>query len=144
MVSNRWDRDWHTFLACERRYIVIMLDGRGTGFRGRPLRNHVMDDLGHWEVADQIAAAREMVKRKYVDRNRIGIWGWVNYDIIGADDQSYGGYMTCKTLEADSGLFTLGSEWTCAPLALADLFSVAVAPGETDSAEVRKALTGLK
>ena len=78
MVSNRFERDWHTFLACERKYVVVMIDGRGTGFKGRPLRNPVRDNLGHWEVVDQIAAAREMVTRKYVDRTRIGIWGWVS------------------------------------------------------------------
>ncbi len=55
-----------------------MLDGRGTGFKGRSLRNPVIDNLGTWEVADQIVAAREMVKREYVDRKRIGIWGWVS------------------------------------------------------------------
>lgn len=26
------------------------------------------------------------------------------------DDKSYGGYMTCKTVEAASGIFTLGSK----------------------------------
>ncbi|ORY33110.1 putative dipeptidyl-peptidase [Naematelia encephala] len=97
MVSNRFERDWHTFLACEKKYIIVMIDGRGTGFKGRPLRNPVTDELGHYEVLDQIAAAAEMVKKEYVDRNRIGIWGW-----------SYGGYMTCKAIEADSGVFTLG------------------------------------
>ncbi|OXH22780.1 dipeptidyl aminopeptidase, partial [Cryptococcus neoformans] len=76
MVSNRFERDWHSYLAASQRYIIIMLDGRGTGFRGRNLRNPVRDDLGHWEVQDQVAAAREMAKRVYVDRSRIGIWGW--------------------------------------------------------------------
>ncbi|WVO24964.1 uncharacterized protein IAS62_006346 [Cryptococcus decagattii] len=97
IVSNRFERDWHSYLAASRRYIVVMLDGRGTGFKGRNLRNPVRNDLGHWEVQDQIAAAREMAKRVYVDTSRIGIWGW-----------SYGGYMTCKTIEAASGIFTLG------------------------------------
>ncbi|KAL7423958.1 Dipeptidyl peptidase 4 [Cryptotrichosporon argae] len=97
MVSNQYSRDWHAYLACEHKYIVVMVDGRGTGFKGRQLRNPVRDELGRWEVEDQVAAAREMVQRKYVDRSRIGIWGW-----------SYGGYMTLKTLEAQSGVFTLG------------------------------------
>ncbi|WVR09063.1 hypothetical protein IAU60_006124 [Kwoniella sp. DSM 27419] len=97
MVSNKFERDWHTFLAASMKYIVIMIDGRGTGFKGRQLRNPVRDNLGYYEVIDQIAAAKEMVKRGYVDRKRVGIWGW-----------SYGGYMTCKTVEADSGIFTLG------------------------------------
>lgn len=40
------------------------------------------DDLGHWEVQDQVAAARDMAKRVYVDRSRIGIWGWVSGDFL--------------------------------------------------------------
>ncbi|WWC73095.1 uncharacterized protein I206_107060 [Kwoniella pini CBS 10737] len=97
MVHNRFERDWHTYLVTTLKYIVVVVDGRGTGFKGRRLRNPVIDDLGHWEVVDQINAAKEMAKRTYVDRKRIGIWGW-----------SYGGYMTCKTIEANSGIFTLG------------------------------------
>lgn len=80
MVSNRFERDWHTYLACEKKYVVVMVDGRGTGFKGRGLRNPVMDDLGHWEVVDQIKAAVEMTTRAYVDRSRIGIWGWVSLE----------------------------------------------------------------
>jgi dipeptidyl aminopeptidase len=37
-----------------------------------------MDRLGYTEVLDQVAAAREVAKRRYVDRARIGIWGWVS------------------------------------------------------------------
>lgn len=54
------------------------MDGRGTGFKGRKLRNPVMDNLGHYEVLDQVAVAREWAKRRYVDKKRMGIWGWVN------------------------------------------------------------------
>ncbi|KAL1407636.1 Dipeptidyl peptidase 4 [Vanrija albida] len=96
-VSNAFRRDWHTFLACEQKYIIVRIDGRGTGFKGRQLRNPIRDNLGHAEVEDQIAAARELIKRKYIDRSRVGIWGW-----------SYGGFMTLKTLEAKSDLFNLG------------------------------------
>jgi dipeptidyl aminopeptidase len=99
MVSNKYERDWHSYLACEQKYVIVMVDGRGTGFKGRELRNPVTDNLGHYEVLDQIAVAREMLSREYVDKKRIGIWGW-----------SYGGYMTLKTLEADSGVYTLGSK----------------------------------
>lgn len=77
LVSNRYDRDWQSYLACEKKYITIILDGRGTGFRGRQFRNPVTDNLGYHEVLDQVAAAREVAKRRYVDRDRIGIWGWV-------------------------------------------------------------------
>ena len=96
-ISDRFTRDWHSYLACEKGYIIVMVDGRGTGFKGRALRNPVRDNLGYWEAVDQIAAAAEIGRRNYVDNKRIGIWGW-----------SYGGYLTLKTLEAGSGLFSLG------------------------------------
>ena len=85
MVSNVFTRDWHSYLACDRKYIVVMVDGRGTGFKGRALRNPVMDDLGHYEVVDQIKAAAEISKRNYVDSSRIGIWGWVCGSVDGME-----------------------------------------------------------
>lgn len=97
MVDNTFKRDWHSYLACEQKYIIVRVDGRGTGFKGRKLRNPIRDNLGQWEAEDQMALARELIKRKYVDRSRVGIWGW-----------SYGGYMTLKSLEAGPELFTLG------------------------------------
>jgi len=77
LVSNRYERDWQSYLACEKKYITIVIDGRGTGYRGREFRNPIKDNLGRVEVLDQVAAAREVAKRRYVDRARIGIWGWV-------------------------------------------------------------------
>lgn len=103
-VDNRFGIDWHQYLAAEKKYIICVLDGRGTGYKGRALRNPVMDNLGHFESLDQIAGAREMAKRVYVDSTRIGIWGW-----------SGGGFLTLKTLESRSGIFSLG---------------IAVAPGK--------------
>lgn len=96
-VDNRWKVDWFTFLACEHKYVIARIDGRGTGFKGRALRNPVMDKLGHLEADDQAALARELIKRKYVDPSRAGLFGW-----------SYGGYLTAKTLEAYPELFTAG------------------------------------
>ena len=39
-------------------YIVAIVDGRGTGFKGRKYRAAVSENLGYYEVLDQIAAAR--------------------------------------------------------------------------------------
>ena len=91
LVSNRYERDWQSYLACEKKYITIIIDGRGTGYRGREFRNPIKDNLGYVEVLDQVAAAREVAKRRYVDRDRIGIWGWVRSTSVhdlrgGADD----------------------------------------------------------
>lgn len=96
-VDARFKRDWHHYLACEKKYIIVTVDGRGTGFKGRKLRNPIRDRLGEYESRDQINIAREWAKKRYVDTHKIGIWGW-----------SFGGYLTAKVLEADSGIFTLG------------------------------------
>jgi dipeptidyl aminopeptidase len=58
MVDVRFSRDWHDFLACGKQYITVTVDGRGTGFKGRRLRNTVKGNLGFYETLDQIAAAK--------------------------------------------------------------------------------------
>jgi len=73
-----------------------VVDGRGTGFKGRKFRNLVYRHLGHLEAEDQIAAAQIWSEKSYVDASRIGIWGW-----------SYGGYIVSKVVEADSGVFSM-------------------------------------
>ncbi|KAJ7460697.1 dipeptidyl aminopeptidase [Mycena latifolia] len=88
--------DWHEYLACGHSYVVVVVDGRGTGFKGRALRNPVKGNLGFWETKDQIAAARLWAAKDYVDPRRIGIWGW-----------SYGGFMSAKVVEADAGIHSL-------------------------------------
>ncbi|KAA1470272.1 dipeptidyl aminopeptidase [Dentipellis sp. KUC8613] len=95
-VSMRFNRDWDHYAACALQYIVVSVDGRGTGFKGRQLRNPVKNNLGWWEVEDQIAAARIWAARDYVDPKRIGIWGW-----------SYGGFMSSKVVEKDAGIHSL-------------------------------------
>lgn len=116
-VSYRFVRDWHHYLICEKKMIVLTVDGRGTGFKGRGFRNWVRDDLGRYETIDQVNAAKEWAKRRYVDIDRIGIWGWVsshsNYLATRRANvlrQSYGGFLTSKVIEADSGIFSLGSK----------------------------------
>lgn len=58
MVDVKFLRDWHDYLACGLNYIVVTVDGRGTGYKGRKLRNPVKNNLGYWETVDQIATAR--------------------------------------------------------------------------------------
>lgn len=74
MVSSRWERDWHHYLACSLKYLIVVVDGRGTGFKGRKLRNPVRGHLGQLEVQDQINAAKIWASKRYVDSRRIGIW----------------------------------------------------------------------
>lgn len=58
LVDLTFQRDWHHYVACGLQYIVVIVDGRGTGFKGRKLRNPVKGNLGFFETVDQIAAAK--------------------------------------------------------------------------------------
>ncbi|OGU64052.1 MAG: hypothetical protein A3G43_05440 [Ignavibacteria bacterium RIFCSPLOWO2_12_FULL_56_21] len=88
-VRNAWGGTnylWHQMLA-QHGYMIVSVDGRGTGARGRDFKTITYKHLGKWEVNDQIEAAKYLATLPYVDKSRIGIWGW-----------SYGGYMSALTL----------------------------------------------
>ncbi|KAI4161437.1 MAG: hypothetical protein LQ342_004840 [Letrouitia transgressa] len=91
-VNKKFTVDFQSSVASDLGYIVVTLDGRGTGFIGREARCVVRGVIGYYEAQDQIAAAKMWAQKKYVDANRMAIWGW-----------SYGGFMTLKTLELDGG-----------------------------------------
>lgn len=98
VVRGEWKMaDWHTYLACTLGYIVVRVDGRGTGFRGRPYRDVVTWNLGNFESKDVVDAAEAIRRLPHVAHEKVGIWGW-----------SYGGYLTSKVVERDSGTFDLG------------------------------------
>lgn len=91
--------DFRNFLASDKdlEYIILIVDNRGTGYKGRKFKSTVTRQLGKLEAEDQLFAAKEWIKKSYVDSNKVGIWGW-----------SYGGYLSAKVLELNSGVFTLG------------------------------------
>ena len=89
-VLNRWKMDWDYYYV-QKGYIVICVDGRGTGGRGSAFKHAVYRRLGHFETIDQVAAARHAGDLPYVDAGRIGIYGW-----------SYGGYETLMAASAPS------------------------------------------
>ncbi|KAG8627067.1 hypothetical protein KVT40_004550 [Elsinoe batatas] len=91
--------NWNTYVASdpELEYIQWTVDNRGTGYRGRAFRAQVTNRLGELEAEDQVSAARELLKQPYVDATHFAHWGW-----------SYGGYLTSKVVELDSGVFQLG------------------------------------
>lgn len=84
---------WHQMLA-EKGYIVVCTDGTGTGYRGEDFRKKTYLQLGRYESDDQIAVAKNLGKLPYVDKNRIGIWGW-----------SYGGFMSSTCLMKGNDVF---------------------------------------
>ncbi|KAG0334220.1 hypothetical protein BG004_000506 [Podila humilis] len=80
--------------AQKLRYVVVVVDGRGTGIKGRDFRIQVVNQLGKVETEDQITAGEHWKTLSYVDPERVAIWGW-----------SYGGFMASKVTEANSGVF---------------------------------------
>ena len=91
-VDKRFNVDFQAYVASNLGYIVVTVDGRGTGFIGRAARCIVRGHIGYYEALDQISTAKIWGQKHYVDADRIAIWGW-----------SYGGFMTLKTLELDGG-----------------------------------------
>ena len=71
-----------------------MVDGRGSGFRGRDFMKCIYKNLGKWEVHDQIEGAKWVGTLPYVNPKRIGIWGW-----------SYGGYMASLCILRGADVF---------------------------------------
>ncbi len=98
-VSDDWGGNrylWHQLLA-QKGVLVVSVDGRGTGARGRDFRTVTYQNLGDWETHDQIEAARYLGALPFVDESRIAVWGW-----------SYGGYMTLLSLMKGGDLFRAG------------------------------------
>ena len=86
-VLDKFSVSWETYMASQG-YIVVCVDGRGTGGRGAEFAKCTYLNLGIKEAKDQVETALYMGNQPYVDKNRIGIWGW-----------SYGGYMTIMSME---------------------------------------------
>ena len=64
-VINRWNGAndyWHQMLA-QQGMIIACVDPRGTGLKGRDFKKVTQNELGKYEVEDQIAAARELGNR---------------------------------------------------------------------------------
>ncbi len=87
---------WHNMLA-EQGYIVVSVENRGTSGRGAAFRKATYANLGKLETIDQGAGAKYLASLPYVDKTRIGIWGW-----------SYGGYMTSLAMTKNADLFKMG------------------------------------
>ena len=98
-VNNAWDGRntiWFNLLA-QKGYIVLCVDGRGTGYRGTKYKKATYKNLGKYEIEDQIAAAQWIGSQSYVDAGRIGIFGW-----------SFGGYMASLAMTKGADVFKVG------------------------------------
>ncbi|WP_294291491.1 DPP IV N-terminal domain-containing protein, partial [uncultured Chryseobacterium sp.] len=98
-VSNSWDNGngiWFEMLA-QKGYVVACVDGRGTGYKGAKFKKVTYMDLGKYEIEDQITAAKWFGNQPYIDKTRIGMFGW-----------SFGGYMTSLAMTKGADVFKMG------------------------------------
>lgn len=94
-TSSNSNDYWYQYLA-DKGYIIVCVDGRGTGQKGADFKKLTQLELGKYEVEDQIAAAKKLGEQSYIDENRIGIWGW-----------SYGGFMSSNCIFQGGDTFKL-------------------------------------
>ena len=71
----------------EYGFLIVTLDGRNSGGRGKRALDAIYEKLGVVEVDDIAAGVRGLYERPYVDRSRVGIFG-----------TSYGGYASAMAL----------------------------------------------
>lgn len=102
-VIDRWgigsfgDGGLFEAYMCDKGYIMVCVDGRGTGGRGTAFEKCTYLQLGVKEAEDQVETARYLGTLPYIDGKRIGIWGW-----------SFGGYNTLMSMSDGSGAFKAG------------------------------------
>ena len=92
---------WYQYLA-QQDLVIVCVDNRGTGGRGSNFKKCTYQELGKLETEDQIATNKYLASLDYIDKDKIGIWGW-----------SYGGYMSSLCLLKGNDIFN---------------FAIAVAP----------------
>ncbi len=97
-VANDWldTNDMWFMMLSQQGYITVCVDGRGTGFKGAAFKKMTQKELGKYEVEDQIDAAKVIGNYSYVDKTRIGIFGW-----------SFGGFMASNCILKGADVFKM-------------------------------------
>lgn len=95
--GDRGGIGWDAYMA-SKGYVIVCVDGRGTGGRGAEFAKCTYLNLGVKEAQDQVETAKHMAAQPYVDKSRIGIWGW-----------SFGGYMTIMSMSEGTPVFKAGA-----------------------------------
>ena len=95
-IGNYGNAMFESYMASEG-FIMVCVDGRGTGGRGTEFGKCTYLNIGKYEPADQVEAAKYLGSLPYVDKNNIGIWGW-----------SFGGYNTIMSMSQDDAVFKAG------------------------------------
>ncbi|MCU0382447.1 MAG: S9 family peptidase [Cyclobacteriaceae bacterium] len=98
-VADSWGGSHYYFhqLLAQKGFIVVVVDTRGTGYRGEAFKKLTYKQLGKYELEDHVATAKYLGGLSYVDKDRLAIWGW-----------SYGGYMASLAMTKAGGTFKVG------------------------------------
>ena len=95
VVADGWGRRYPYFVhLAQRGFGVFMIDNRGSGSRDRKFTRAIKNKMGVIEIEDQFAGAAFLSTLPWVDKDRIGIWGW-----------SYGGYASAHAILAENTPF---------------------------------------
>ena len=102
-VINNWgvgsmgNGGLYDYYFAQHGYIVVCVDGRGSGGRGADFEKCTYLKIGELESHDQVETAVWLGRQSYIDSTRIGIWGW-----------SYGGFNTLMSMSEGRPVFKAG------------------------------------
>ena len=102
-VVNSWSigsmgqGNMYDYFLAQHGFIIVCVDGRGTGGRGTDFEKCTYLRLGDLESKDQVETALYLSSLPYVDADNIGIWGW-----------SYGGFNTLMSMSEGRPVFKAG------------------------------------
>ncbi|XP_044012842.1 dipeptidyl peptidase 9 isoform X3 [Aphidius gifuensis] len=108
LVSNTFKgmRHLRMHMLASQGYCVVLIDSRGSHYRGLVFESHIKRRMGTVELSDQVEVLKLLAdKLGYIDLNRVALHGW-----------SYGGYLSLMGLIQYPEIFKLaiaGAPVTC-------------------------------
>jgi dipeptidyl-peptidase 4 len=98
-VMDKWDLsvDMRCQYLAQEGFVVMWVDNRGSANRGLAFEAALALNMGDIEVKDQVEGVEFIGQRAYVDKERVGVYGW-----------SYGGFMTLMCLMRAPAVFKVG------------------------------------
>ncbi|HLV50855.1 MAG TPA: prolyl oligopeptidase family serine peptidase [Flavobacterium sp.] len=99
LVTNRFGggAGGFDYYMAQQGFVVFTLDNRGSDNRGRTFEHIIHRNLGQNEMADQMKGVEFLKSKKFVDADRIGVYGW-----------SFGGFMTTSLMLNHPETFKVG------------------------------------
>ncbi|MBA5791869.1 S9 family peptidase [Flavobacterium sp. xlx-214] len=85
------------YYMAQQGFVVFTLDNRGSENRGKNFEHVIHRNLGQNEMADQMKGVEFLKSKKFVDADKIGVYGW-----------SFGGFMTTSLMLNYPDVFKVG------------------------------------